>query len=69
MDALTPTQWIAQCAQTLHARWHTVDAAQLEEVAIDIWKDPKLRDMAPTDAAIRWLSPVGAFATEHPPGY
>jgi hypothetical protein len=58
MIALTPTQWISQCAETLHQRWHTVDAAQLEEVAVDIWKDPKLRDMPPAEAALLWLSPI-----------
>ena len=44
----------------LHEHWRTVDAVQLEEVAVDIWKKPEFRDLAPDEAATRWLSPVTA---------
>lgn len=58
MDTLLPTQWIAQCADRLHQRWRTVEPAQLEELAVDLWKDAQLRAMPPEDAAAIWLSPV-----------
>ena len=58
MNELTPSQWIAKCGETLHERWHTVETAQLEEVAVGIWQDTKLRSMSPEEAATTWLRPV-----------
>lgn len=58
MDEMTPSQWIAKCGEKLHERWHTVETAQLEEVAVDIWRDKKLRAMDPGEAAAVWLRPV-----------
>ncbi|MDP1740982.1 hypothetical protein [Polaromonas sp.] len=58
MDTLLPTQWIAQCADRLHQRWRTVEPAQLEELAVDLWKDVQLRAMLPEEAAAVWLGPV-----------
>lgn len=61
MKTLTPTrQWITACAERLHERWHTVEAAQLEEVAVDIWQDARLRSMEPAQAAAVWLLPVAS---------
>lgn len=59
METLTPSKWIAACAERLHERWHTVEAAQLEEVAVGIWQDARLRTMEPAEAAAVWLLPVG----------
>lgn len=58
MDTLLPTQWIAQCADQLHHHWRTVEPAQLEELAVDLWKDAQLRAMPPEEAAAVWLRPV-----------
>lgn len=58
MDELTPSQWIAKCGEKLHERWQTVQPAQLEEVAVVIWQDTKLRSMSPDEAATTWLRPV-----------
>lgn len=58
MHEMTPSQWIAKCGEKLHERWHTVETAQLEEVAVDIWRDVKLREMTPEEAAVVWLSPI-----------
>lgn len=58
METLTPSKWIAACAQRLHERWHTVDTGQLEEVAMGIWQDARLRSMEPAAAAALWLLPV-----------
>lgn len=58
MDEMTPSQWIARCGEKLHERWLTVETAQLEEVAIEIWQDEKLRSMPPVEAATVWLRPV-----------
>ena len=50
--------WIAACAHRLQRRWRTVDPAMLEEVAADLSRDPRLRAMAPSEAAADWLRPV-----------
>lgn len=60
--ALTPSQWIQQCAQKLQERWQTVDPEQLEEVAVDIWTDDTLRHLTPAEAAEAWLSPLSSPA-------
>ena len=60
MDTLLPTQWIAQCADRLRQRWRTVEPAQSEELAVDLWRDEQLRAMLPEEAAAAWLSPVKA---------
>lgn len=57
---LRPTQWIEQCALVLRERWQTVAPEQLEEVAVGIWNDERLRAMPPTEAATTWLAPVAA---------
>ena len=64
MNNLTPSQWIAKCAERLHERWHTVEAAQLEEVAVVIWQDANLRSLDPTEAAAIWLKPVVPHTVE-----
>lgn len=58
MDELTPTQWIARCAERLHDRWATVDQAQLEEAAVVVWSDVRLRALPPEEAAAEWLAPI-----------
>lgn len=50
--------WIAVCAHRLHRQWRTVDPDLLDEVAGDLWKDKRLRDMAPDAAAVSWLEPL-----------
>ena len=64
MDELPPNQWITECAERLHERWRTVETAQLEEVAVDLWRDAHLRSMPPSDAAALWLSPI-AYSDQH----
>ena len=51
MDPVTPSQWIARRAQRLGDHWHTVEPSVLEEVAVDIWQNPKLRELPPEQAA------------------
>lgn len=50
--------WIDAVAHRLHRHWRTVDAEQLEEVAADLWRDERLREMSPTEAATAWLGPL-----------
>lgn len=64
MDELSPSQWIAECAERLHVRWHSVDAAQPEEVAVELWRDAILRALPPAEAAARWLRRVDSPAPQ-----
>ena len=50
--------WIAACAHELQRRWRTVDPAQLEELAADLWRVDELRRLTPAQAAKMWLRPV-----------
>ena len=36
----------------------TVDPDELDELAADLWRDARLRDMAPAEAAAEWLKPI-----------
>ena len=58
MDNSPPAQWVIQCAERLHERWQTVEPAQLEEVAMELWHDARLRSLPPAKAASLWLSPL-----------
>lgn len=60
MDELSPTQWVTTCAERLHERWQPVEPAQLEEVAMELWRDWHLRTPPPAEAAALWLSPVAS---------
>ena len=62
MEQLRPTQWIVQCALQLQQRWNSIEHAQLEEVAVDIWKDERLRALEPAAAATAWLAPIAGDA-------
>ena len=58
MNELPAPIWIAACAHRLQLKWLTVNLAQLEEVASELWHDARLRALAPTDAAEIWLAPI-----------
>ncbi|RYF76655.1 MAG: hypothetical protein EOO22_01430 [Comamonadaceae bacterium] len=58
MIASPEPQWIAACAHRLQQHWRTVDPRELEQVAVEIWREPALRAMPPGDAAAQWLRPI-----------
>ncbi|WP_086922222.1 hypothetical protein [Variovorax sp. JS1663] len=58
MESVAAEIWIAACAHRLQQRWRTVDPDQLEELAEDLWRDPRLRTMHPDEAARVWLEPL-----------
>jgi hypothetical protein len=53
-----PTTWLHRVATRLQAQWPTVDPLQLDDVALDLWRDERLRAMQPEEAAVAWLRPV-----------
>jgi hypothetical protein len=51
-------QWIAIAAHRLQYRWRSIDPDQLDEVAADLWREPKLRELEPAAAVDEWLAPI-----------
>ena len=57
-DNLADVQWIAQCARRLRERWPRVELAVLEEAALELWRDERLRALPGERAAAAWLAPL-----------
>ena len=56
---MTPArEWLAAMSDRLHQQWPTIDPTRLDDVALDLWRDERLRAMAPDQAADEWLRPV-----------
>ena len=66
MSSMDREIWIAVCAHRLQRQWRTVDPEQLDELAADLWKDERLRALAPDDAATLWLEPLASADGQHP---
>ena len=49
-------EWKARCSARLHARWPRLEREQRDEVASELWNDPRWRTMEPERAAAEWLS-------------
>lgn len=49
------SEWIARCSAHLHAQWPRLDREQRDEVASDLWNDPRWKAMEPETAAVEWL--------------
>jgi hypothetical protein len=60
MDELSfmPDSWLHRVSTRLQAQWPTVAPEQLDDLALDLWRDERLRSMPPEDAAAAWLRPV-----------
>jgi|NGEPerStandDraft_6_1074524.scaffolds.fasta_scaffold38638_1 hypothetical protein len=61
-DNLADVQWIAQCARRLREQWPRVDLAVLEEAALELWRDDRLRALPGERAAREWLAPLVSTA-------
>ena len=55
MDELHAIEWIDLRSKRLQQHWRTVEPTELDEVAIDLWRDRRWREMAPEIAAEEWL--------------
>ena len=49
--------------ERLHQQWPMIDPTRLDDAALDLWWDERLRAMAPDQAAEDWLRPVMAEET------
>ncbi len=52
------SDWLAAISARLQRQWPTVDPTRLDDLALDLWRDEKLRAMPPERAADEWLRPV-----------
>ena len=57
-DNLADVQWVAQCARRLREQWPRVELAMLEEIALELWWDERLRALSGEQAATQWLAPL-----------
>lgn len=55
MAALAAKQWIDRCAARLREQWRSVEAARLDDLAVELWSDPRWNTLAPEAAAVEWL--------------
>jgi hypothetical protein len=55
MQEIHASEWIDRCSTRLQEQWRTVDPTQLDDMAIDLWRDPHWRAMPPEQAAVEWL--------------
>lgn len=55
---LADVKWVAQCAHRLRQHWPHADVVALEKAALELWDNDELRELAPADAAARWLAPL-----------
>ena len=58
MTRLSQLEWVAIAAHRLHYRWRSINPAQLDEVAAELWKDEHLRGLEPARAVDTWLTPI-----------
>jgi hypothetical protein len=52
------SDWVDAVAAKLQRQWPTVDPQRLDDLALDLWGDERLRAMPPERAADEWLAPV-----------
>ena len=52
------TDWLAQMSMRLQQQWPTIDPTRLDDLALDLSRDPHLRAMDAREAAEEWLRPV-----------
>src|ERR1700704_2600882 len=52
------SDWLDAMSVRLQKQWPTIDPQRLDDLALDLWRDEKLRSMGPERAAEEWLRPV-----------
>jgi hypothetical protein len=55
MQPLHASEWIDRCSKRLQEHWRTVRPEQLDDVAIELWREPQWRALPPEEAALEWL--------------
>jgi hypothetical protein len=52
--------WLRAMSERLQQQWPTIDPQRLDDLALDLWRDERLRALPARDAAEVWLQPVTA---------
>ncbi len=55
MATLPASEWIERCAVRLHEHWRSVDAARLDDLAVELWSEARWNSLPPETAAVEWL--------------
>jgi hypothetical protein len=56
LTAMDTAEWQIRCSARLHAQWPRLHREQRDEVAADLWNDPRWQGMEPELAVVAWLS-------------
>jgi hypothetical protein len=48
-------EWRVRCSARLHAHWLRLAREQRDEVAAELWAQPRWQDMEPESAVVEWL--------------
>jgi hypothetical protein len=48
-------EWVIRCSARLHAQWPRIDREQRDEVAAELWSEPRWQSMEPERAVVEWL--------------
>jgi hypothetical protein len=55
MDPIPASDWISRCSARLQQQWRTIDPTRLDDLAVELARDERLRAMEPAAAALEWL--------------
>ena len=50
--------WLRAMSERLQQQWPTIDPQRLDDLALDLWRDERLRALPAPEAAEVWLRPV-----------
>jgi hypothetical protein len=53
--AMDAHEWVIRCSARLHAQWPRIDREQRDEVAAELWSEPRWQSMEPERAVVEWL--------------
>lgn len=48
-------EWAVRCSARLHARWPRIERAQRDEVAAELRRDSRWRELEPEQSVVEWL--------------
>ena len=57
-SAMPASDWLVSMSASLQRQWPTIDPTRLDDLALDLWRDERVRALPPDRAAEEWLRPV-----------
>ncbi len=55
---MSSRDWLRAMSERLQQQWPTIDPQRLDDLALDLWRDERLRALPAPEAAELWLQPV-----------